>query len=319
MRNVVAALIIAVTLASGQTVRSVEYRHLYTFGSKLGIHPPKVLNRRPATVAFGQGEFPYGIAFPTGVTTDHQHRAWITDSATASLHVFDPGSGAYREFRRLDGVALQMPAGIATDKQGRVYMTDSASGGVYVFDLKGEYDRPLISKKDSGLLESPTAIAISENGGTIYVLDPPRRCVIALNREGEAVGRIQLPQELNNPSSIAVVDNQVYVLGGDQHRVEIFSPDGRLRGEQRWESIHAPSAFAWDAGRRRFLVANPRLMVIEIFNEEGQELGAFGQKGEGVDQVQRIDSIYVGLDGFVYVVDSRHEKVLVYSESRQQH
>ena len=317
MRNLVAALMVAGTLASGQAPRSVEYHHLYTFGSKQGIHPPRVLNRRPATIAMGQGEFPYGIAFPTGVTTDRHHRVWITDNATASVHVFDTVSGAYREFRRLEDVALQMPGGIAADRQGRVYKTDSASGSVYVFDQKGEYDRSLLSRKSSRLIESPTAIAIAENGGTIYVVDPPQRAVIALNREGEAVGRIQLPEELHNPSGIAVVNNQVYVLGDSQHRVEIFSPAGRPLGEQRWNSVRAPSAFAWDVSRRRFLVANPRLMVIEIFNEEGQGLGAFGQRGEGVEQVEGIDSLYVDPEGLVYVVDSRHGKVLVYSESRQ--
>jgi DNA-binding beta-propeller fold protein YncE len=242
---------------------------------------------------------------------------WITDSATDSVHVFDTVSGAYREFRRLEGVALQMPAGIATDAQGRVYMTDSASGSVYVFDQKGEYDHLLISRKSSRLLESPTAIVIAENGGTIYVVDPPRHAVIALNREGEAVGRIPLPDELNDPSGIAVVDIQVYVLGENQHRVEIFSPDGRLLGEKRWDGVRAPSAFAWDAVRRRFLVANPQLMVIEIFNEAGQGLGAFGQRGEGVEQVEGIDSIYFDPEGLVYAVDSRHGKVLVYSESQQ--
>ena len=107
------------------------------------------------------------------------------------------------------------------------------------------------------------------------------------------------------------------MLGDSQHRVEIFSPAGRPLGEQRWDSVRAPSAFAWDASRRRFLVANPRLMVIEIFNEEGQGLGAFGQRGEGVEQVEGIDSLYVDPEGLVYVVDSRHGKVLVYSESRQ--
>ena len=130
MRNLVAALLVAGTLAAGQAPLSVEYHHLYTFGSKQGIHTPKVLNRRPATLPLGQSEFPYGIAFPTGVTTDRRHRVWITDSATASVHVFDTVNGAYREFRRLDDVALQMPAGIAADDQGRVYLTDSASGGV---------------------------------------------------------------------------------------------------------------------------------------------------------------------------------------------
>jgi hypothetical protein len=75
-----------------------------------------------------------------------------------------------------------------------------------------------------------------------------------------------------------------------------------------------PSAFAYDAAKGRFAVANPRWMVIEIFNDAGKSLGAFGQQGDGVDQMRRVDSLHMDERGFVYVVDSRHGKVLVFAE-----
>jgi sugar lactone lactonase YvrE len=254
--------------------------------------------------------------FPVGVVTDLRRRVWITDSGTSSVHVFDVATGAYREIRRVLDVPLRQPSGLAVDGQGRIFLTDSGSGGVFVFDEKGEFDHALLKARER-LLESPTAIALSEDGKTIYVADPPKNVVLELNREGEVNGAINLPPELGEPAAISVIGNQIYVLGNRQHRVGIFSQSGNQRGELRWDGIQFPSAFTYDAARRRFLVANPRWMIVGIFNQEGQNLGAFGQLGEGVDQMQRVDSLYVDPQGLLYLVDSHHGKVLVFSDSPQ--
>ena len=137
MRNIAGLPIVTlVTLAaaSGQAPPSLEFQYLYTFGSKGGIHPPTILSRRPATVALGKAENPYGLVFPVAVVTDLHRRVWITDSGTASVHVFDKATGAYREIRHVAGLPLQQPSGLAIDGQGRIYLTDSGNGGVFVFD-----------------------------------------------------------------------------------------------------------------------------------------------------------------------------------------
>ncbi len=315
MRRGTGLLAVVAALAFGQFPEEVKLSYLYTFGSKPGIHPPRLLNRRPATVAFGEGEHPYGLGFPVAVTTDLRRRVWITDSGTASVHVFDRATGAYEEIRRTPDAQFQQPSGIVTDAQGRIYVTDSGNGGVYVFDQQGVYEHTL-AKPGRGLLKSPTAIAVSENGRTVYVADPPLNVVVALNREGEVSGTINLPPELDEPSAISVLGNQIYILGNRQHKVGIFSPNGHPRGELRWDGIEFPSAFAYDPERRRFLVANPQWMTVEVFSEAGQGLGAFGRWGGGVDQMQRVDSLHVDPQGRVYVVDSRRGKVLVFGASR---
>jgi len=187
---------------------------------------------------------------------------------------------------------------------------------VFVFDENGEYDRPLIPLRAARLLEGPTAIALSEDGATIFVADPPKSVVVALNREGEALETFPLPPEMNGASGMSVVNNQIYVLGQIQHRVEAFSPAGKLRGEIRWDGIRAPTAFAWDAAHHRFLVANPRIMAVELINEDGQGLGAFGSLGDGIDQMRHIEGIYLDARGQVYVVDSHEGKVLVFAQNR---
>ena len=53
-------------------------------------------------------------------------------------------------------------------------------------------------------------------------------------------------------------------------------------------------------------------MAVQAFNEEGVNLASFGQFGAAVDQMERIDSLYVDPQGLVYVVDSRLGKVIVF-------
>ncbi len=102
-------------LASAQPAAELEFQHLATYGSKHGIHPPKILNRRPAKAALGEDEHPYGLGFPSGVVSDTKHRVWIADSGTQSVHVFDPATGAYREIRRAGDATLQQPCGLTID------------------------------------------------------------------------------------------------------------------------------------------------------------------------------------------------------------
>jgi DNA-binding beta-propeller fold protein YncE len=316
MRNLVWSLIIASMPALGQDSAAVEFRHLFTFGSKEGIHPPTVLNRRTATVPLGSAANPYGLVYPVGVVTDLRRRVWISDSGTGSVHIFDRARGTYHEIRHVGDIPLHQPSGLAMDAQGRIFLADAGSGGVFAFDEEGEFDR-VVARPREHLLESPTAIAISADGKTIYVADPPKNVVLELNREGEVNATIHLPRELGDPSAISVVNNQIYVLGKSQHRVAVFSPGGKARGEVHWDGIQAPSAFTYEAGRGMFLVADPRWMIVEIFNEEGRNLGALGHRGDAVDQMQHVDALHVDAEGFLYLVDSPHGKVLVFGDSRR--
>jgi hypothetical protein len=128
---------------------------------------------------------------------------------------------------------------------------------------------------------------------------------------------ITLPEENMEPCAISVINNQPYVLGSRQHRVQILSPAGHPRGELQWEGVSIPTAFTYDPMQHQFLVGNPRFMAVQTFNEEGVNPASFGQLGDKVDHMERIDSLYVDPKGLVYVVDSRLEKVIVFGPSQQ--
>lgn len=292
----------------------VQYRHLRTYGSKQGIQPPRILNHRLAKLALGEDDPPYEIAAPSGVVVDAQKRVWIADGGNPCIHIFDPASGSYRRIRRAGDMLLQGPAGISIDYQGRIYVSDAPTGNVFVFDKEGEYARTLTPKKRERLLESPTAIAIAENGRTVYVLDPPRHVVVALNQEGESIGTFGLSGELNLPVAISVVGDDVYVLDTGLRRVRIFTAIGRLRGDLKIEGVPFPSAFAYDPGRLWHFVGNPSFGVVQAFDREGRNTSDLGSIGDAVNQVRKIDALYIDSQQRVYVIDSHNGKVLVFGD-----
>jgi hypothetical protein len=298
-------------LASGQA--DLQFEHLCTYGSKHGIHPPKIANRRTVKAATGESEHPYGLGFPTGIVTDRKQRIWIADSGTASVHVFDPASGEYREIRRAGDVLLQQPSGVAIDRQGYIYVTDTALGTVFAFDPSGDFDRPLIPRKSGRLLEGPTSIAASEDGRAIYVADPPRKTILALNREGEPITTIGSPEMPIDALALSVIGSEIFALDRSSHKVKVLSAGGVLRREMQWNEIQFPSAFAFDSRRGLFFVANPRWMVIDILERDGRSIGTFGEYGDGVSQMKSVDALYVDPSGLVYAADSHNGKVLVFA------
>jgi hypothetical protein len=311
MANFIILTLINILLAAEG---SPEFRHLRTYGSKDGIKPPRIANKKAAIAATGQSEHPYGLGFPVAVATDSAGRLWITDSATASIHIFDPATGAYREVRKAGDATLRQPAGIATDYHGRIYVVDTALANVFVFE-DGEYARTLLKPEDH-TLTAPTTIAISEDRATLYIADPPKNQILALNREGEVNSTIPLTEAARDPIAIEEIDHELYVLGGRRQKLEIFSPKGERRRDLRWDGVANPTAFAYDREKSRFLVANPRLTIIEVFRPDGHSIAAFGQLGDRPDQHRRMEFLHVDAKGHIYSVDSHHGKVLVFAEGR---
>ncbi|HVZ15705.1 MAG TPA: hypothetical protein VG897_01205, partial [Terriglobales bacterium] len=131
--------------------------------------------------------------------------------------------------------------------------------------------------------------------------------------EGESVGSFG-SADLNLPTAISAVGEDVYVLDTGLRRVHIFTASGRLRGHLKFEGVPFPSAFAFDAGRKLSFVGNPGLGVIQGFDQKENNVATFGSLGDAADQIRKIDSLYVDSASRVYVVDSHNAKILIFGK-----
>jgi DNA-binding beta-propeller fold protein YncE len=110
--------------------------------------------------------------------------------------------------------------------------------------------------------------------------------------------------EFNFPSGIAVgsVDN-IYVTDTSNDRVQVFNP------------FNFATGIAVDSGDNIY-VADADNNRVQVLNFRGVFQSAFGSKGAGKVQFNRLRSITVDNEGDIYVADADNNRVQAFSESQ---
>ena len=214
-------------------------------------------------------------------------------------------------------VVLQRPAALIGDDAGRLYVSDASRQAVFVFDEKaGElqiWDR---AAPALGFV-SPVGLAPAPGGG-LYVADAQLGFVVRLDAEGRPVGAIGRGQ-LKRPTGLArdAQHGRLYVADTAAHEVKVFDDAGALlqtigrRGEAPGEFNH-PTHLAF---------ANGELFVADTLNSRVQVFGAdgvlparqFGARGLYLGNLVRPKGVSVDAEGNVYVIESYHDSLLVFS------
>lgn len=110
-------------------------------------HP--ILNKTVDIIAGPKEEepaAPSALQEPDAVTTDSNHRVFVTDIRAGLVHVFDFVHGQYSHLGA--GDHLRSPFGIAIDHEDNVYVTDSSLRTILIYGPKGKFIRYL--KKPRG-------------------------------------------------------------------------------------------------------------------------------------------------------------------------
>ena len=288
------------------------YELLRVLGSVAGVRPPERLSGRYGKLLFGKPAPP--LLAPDSVTVDPRGRVWITDRGTRSVHMFDTSGNTFKVIGGNGLLDFQCPAGIDADSMGYIYVADSCLSKIFVFDRDGKFVRFLAGSDDDRVLKRPTALAVSRDRKIVFVLDAARSKLVVFNQEGEAVTEWDVDSEPGRASSVTAVDGKVYVLGGRTNEVSVFSGAGALLATMKWDQAKDMGAFAYDAERRIYFAGSNRLATVLAFGETGELIGAFGQRGAGVNEMSAPGSIYVDAIGQIYVVDTQNAKVLVFRE-----
>jgi DNA-binding beta-propeller fold protein YncE len=124
----------------------------------------------------------------------------------------------------------------------------------------------------------------------------------------------------NEPWGVAVgPDGLVYVTDTWNHRVQVFTPDGRF--VRMWseflaggvlDSFWGPRGIAVDAQNRVYVTDTGKQRVV-IFDSQGNYLTQFGSRGMVVGQLDEPVGIAVDSAGKVYIADTWNNRVQVFS------
>ena len=178
------------------------------------IMKEKILGKQPSQ----------GLARPVDVASDGKGRVFVSDTAAATVYVYDLVNYKIRTLG--EGVFVK-PVGLAVDADGTVYVADGFKNKVLVFDSN---EKPLFSIAGFG---RPVGIAVDDRLGRIYVSDVKKHNIQVFDKKGGAlftIGERGFGEgEFNFPLDVEVApDGSVVVLDAMNARIQIFDQSGKF-------------------------------------------------------------------------------------------
>ncbi len=238
---------------------------------------------------------------------------------TGRIQVFD-AQGRLLAHWRMPQIAKGTPTGVCFDSAGRLFVADTHYSRIIVFSLRGEQLAAFGSYgQGPGQFIYPTDAAVAPDGriyvaeygehDRISVFDSSFRFLFSWGDHGAEPGRFRRPMGLALDAK-----GCVYVADAVNHRIQKFSPEGRLLA-------------AWGKPGRRLgemtypydvAVAGDALFVCEYggcrvqkFTLDGRPLGVFGRPGRGPNEFNSPWSLDVAADGRLYVADCLNHRLLI--------
>jgi len=190
----------------------------------------RVFSREREELArFGEGELlePVGVALaPDGglFVSDAGHHRVVRFDAEGRLAASFGGWG--------DGPGeLNEPRGLVVAGEA-LWVCDTRNHRLQAFTLAGEHVRTVGGfGSGAGEFQRPCAVAI-DGAGALYVADTGNQRVQKLDLAGEPLATWgdfgPYPGFFSEPTGIAFSGGRVYVADRDNHRIQVFEPDGTL-------------------------------------------------------------------------------------------
>jgi sugar lactone lactonase YvrE len=171
------------------------------------------------------------LSDPHGITVDSRGYIWIADSNNDRIVKTDPegkviftlGKAGSKETR------FSSPKGVAVSPKGFIYVADTGNEMVKIFNTKGIFISKIekIGRVD---FDEPVDIDIDRRGN-IYVVDKGYNSVAKYDASGTFLmyigGKGEADGRFNEPTSAAVIGNELFVVDSGNNRVQVFTLKGK--------------------------------------------------------------------------------------------
>ena len=223
--------------------------------------------------AYGEFNNPTSIAihYRTG-------NIYIADMGKHSVQVFNSDGN----FLFMFSEKMNNPRGISVSPN-TVYVTQSSSHCINMYELEGELIKRVGSKgKGRAQFDYPMGMDYSERTEMIYICDRfnDRVQVMTDNAKFRSMLGVHL---LDQPIDIKVTRERIFVLDSSILCMLIFNSDhdliNRMIGRGDGEQTRKPYCFDVDRDYN-IIMSDSSNNRVYIFDEEGEKIHKFGQKGQ---------------------------------------
>lgn len=245
----------------------------------------------------GNGQF----RFPTGIASDDNY-----------IYIGDPRAGKVVKFSKADKSSTDVVVPEAASPT-QAFALRVESGKLYVAaSLGNRID--VMSPTGSAITEYGAArgtfvqpIAISDQGGNVYVLDSD--WVQVFDGTNTFVRQLKLAStpggQLTGAAGMAIgPGNRLYVVDSQTPRVLVFDTNGNYLSQFGSADLQQPLRIATDTSGNVYVTNGSD---VKKFNSRGTLLTTIGSGGQAIYDV-RVDA-----DGNIYTIDVGSNKVAVYS------
>lgn len=264
-------------------------------------------------------EKPYGVAAKGG-------RVYITDTQQRAIHMFDLAARRFKLFGTEGPGSVMKPLGITISHTGDVYVADISAQRVVVYDRDGNFLRAIGDARD---LKRPSGVALSGDGGWLYVVDTggvdseQHRIAVYDTRTGDLLRTIgkrgTAPGDMNLPLQAATsADGRLYVVDAGNFRVQSFDENGQVITTigtigRSGGQFSRPKGIAVDRDGNVYVV-DTAFGNFQVFNAHGELLLHVGDRAtaSGPAHFMLPAGIAVDEHGRIYVVDQFFAKVDVF-------
>ncbi|MBI4658212.1 MAG: 6-bladed beta-propeller [Verrucomicrobia bacterium] len=262
--------------------------------------PYKLVADWPALpAAWNFGEVP-------GVAVDAKENVYVFNRSPHPLMQFTSSGKFLRSL--LEGMVTSAH-GVRIDHEGNIWVADHNGHTVLKLNPAGRIMMVLGRRDTPGTTEMnfnrPTDVAVAPTG-EIYVSDGYGNSrVMKFSRDGRFLAQWgkkgSAPGEFNLPHSIVLdAAGQVYVADRENHRIQIFTPDGKFVKE--WKGFGSPWGLAIAPNGEIFMADGYANRVLKLA-PDGRVLGALGSPGKLPGQFAYAHHLAVGKRGELYVAE----------------
>ena len=261
-----------------------------------------------------------GLNGPRGVAVNSKGEVIVCEADAKCVSIFSSTGERIRTIERIQGHPLGTVGGVAVDQSDNILVLDSDSCLLRVFSPEGEELKAVHLTTSNG--SHPSGVCANRETGLVFIVDHSAHCVHMLTQDlTESVGKFGSRGsgngQFNSPCDIACDSaGDVYVSDTDNHRIQVFTPDGCYLRQFGKEGsgpgeLNGPIGICIDSVDIVY-VGEFHNQRISVLTTDGEWIKCFGCEGSGPGQFDGVFGMTVDHSGVQYVSDYGNKRVYLF-------